>query len=303
MPQYPNYPIPHLLGKVNYPAGTKLRPDGDTIHLFDPVLLLNGKAIQPANGQFKVWVTGAPTPKTIHLSGKPGSYHVPIRFEGIDAPEEHYRANPFSLTVNGQPLNFIANLTVKHEERSQPMWKPATDHAVDTLQKAGWALVMLDREVTDRYKRVLGYVYSSNANGVRKKFLSLELLKLGLAYPFLFESAGSLIPTFLQAASQAKQSNLGVWKHYHHKPLSFAQTYSPPKHYTDPEPPSQQNGKLNLPVVFRRTVDTHQLQGLSLQLALQKYDAMDYTTGKLVSGDKYHTIPVEKLIWAPHSFS
>src|SRR5207245_5657402 len=138
-----------------------------------------------------------------------GSYYAPIRFEGIDAPEEHYKANPFKITVSGQQLNFPVNPAVKHEDRSQPMWKPATDYAVGTLQKAGWALVLLDREVTDKYSRVLGYVYSSDANGARKRFVSLELVKLGLAYPFLFESAGSLIPVFLQAAAKAKQNSKG----------------------------------------------------------------------------------------------
>ena len=77
---YMNYPVPHLLGHVNYPPGTKLRPDGDTIHLFNPVLLVNGQAIQPTNGTFQVAVTGIVKPKIIRLAGKPGAYHVPIRF-------------------------------------------------------------------------------------------------------------------------------------------------------------------------------------------------------------------------------
>lgn len=303
MANYPNYPVPHLLGRIDYPPTTKFRPDGDTVHLLDPVLLVNGQAIQPQNGKFTVWITGQPKPKIIRLKGKPGGYYAPIRFEGIDAPEEHYRGNPFELKIGGQTRKFPVNPAVKHEERSQPQWSPATTYALDTLQKAGWALAMLDREVTDKYSRVLGYVYASNANGAKKTFVSLELVKRGLAFPFLFESAGSFIPTFLGAGAKAKQKNLGLWKNYQHKPLSYTQTYPAAKHHTDPEPPNQLSGKLNLPVVFRRVVDAKQLQGLTLKLALQKYDAMDFTTGNLMSGDKYHTIAVENLIWAPHTFA
>jgi hypothetical protein len=205
--------------------------------------------------------------------------------------------------VGGETKAFPLNPVVKHEQRSQSHWSPATAYALKTLEKAGWALVMLDREVTDKYSRVLGYVYESDAGGAKGSFVSLELAKRGLAFPFLFESANSLIPTFLAAAAKAKQQNLGVWKNYRSKPLTYAQTYSAPKRHTDPEPPAQLNGPLNFPVVFRRVVDSHQLSGLSLKLALQKYDAMDYETGQLVSGDKYHTIPVERLIWAPHAFA
>jgi len=303
MPQFAKYPVPHLLGRVSYPKGTNLRPDGDTIHLLDPVLLIDGQAIPPQNGRFTVWVTGSPKPKIIHVNGKPGSYHVPIRFEGIDATEEHYRATPFTLTISGQKTHFPYNSAVTHEERSQPMWSPATSYTVSTLEKAGWGLVLLDREVIDKYGRALGYVYASNATGAQRKFVSLELVKRGLAYPFLFESAGAFIPTFLAAAAKAKQKNLGVWQHYQHKPLTFKQTYPAPKHFTDVEPPAQFQGKLNLPVIFRRIVDAHQLQGLSKKLAFQKYDAMDYPSGNLVTGDKYFQIPIERLIWAPHTFA
>ena len=302
MPQLVNYPTPHLLGRVSYSKGTKFRPDGDTVHLLDPVLLVNGQAIPPQNGQFQVWVTGATKSKIIKLKGQPGSYHVPIRFEGLDAPEEHYKATPFDLKIGGQVKNFPLNPAVPHEDRGQPQWSPATVYAVSTLEKASRTLVMLDREVTDKYQRVLGYVYASDTSGAKKKFVTLELVRSGLAFPFLFESSIAFIPSFLDAAAKAKKKGLGIWKHYQHKPLTYTQTYPAPKQYTDPEPPRQLAGKVNLPVVFRRIVDAKQLQGLSLTQALQKYDAMDFTTGHLVPGDKYHTIPIEKLIWAPHTF-
>lgn len=303
MPQYFNYPVPHLLGRISYPPNTRLRPDGDTVHLLDPVLLFNGQAIPPKDGTLTVPVTGALKPKIIRLKGKPGSYYVPVRFEGIDAPEQHYQPTPFDLKIRGKVTQFPLAPGVKHEERSQPQWSPGTNYAVPTLAAAGWGLVMLDRQVSDKYSRVLGYVYTSDAQGARGTFVSLELVKRGLAFPFLFESSGSFIPIFLNAAASAKKKKLGIWKSYQHKPLGYPLTFPAPAKYTDPEPPAHFKAKLNLPVVFRRVVDAKQLKGLTLKLALQKYDAMNFSTGAVVPGDRYHTIPVESLIWAPHSFT
>jgi hypothetical protein len=72
---FANCPVPHLLGRVSYPPDTPFRPDGDTIHLFDPVLLLQGQAIQPQNNRFKVFVTGTTKPKILNVkSNKNGAY-------------------------------------------------------------------------------------------------------------------------------------------------------------------------------------------------------------------------------------
>lgn len=298
-----SYPVPHLFGRVDYSVKHAFSPDGDTVHLRNPALLIDGRLIAPKDGRFFIWTTGATAPKVIRLKGKPGSYYVPIRFEGIDAPEEHYRASPFSVTVNGKKLSFPIDRTRPFEERSAPLWSPAARYAVDTLQQAGWAVVTLDREVVDRYGRVLGYVYASNSSAERGTFISLELLKRGLAFPFLFESSGARIPTFLAAASDARKKNLGVWKRYHARPLTFtSDTYPAPKKYTDPEPIEQQKRPLNLAMVFRRVVDAYQLKGLSLKFALQKYDAMDFETGTVLPGDQYHKISLDRLIWAPHRF-
>ena len=67
MKKYANYPVPHLLGQVSYQGEKKLEPDGDTIHLRNPVLLQDGKAIPPENGQFQVWVTGHAKPRLLPL--------------------------------------------------------------------------------------------------------------------------------------------------------------------------------------------------------------------------------------------
>ncbi|MEK7711370.1 MAG: thermonuclease family protein [Planctomycetota bacterium] len=303
MASFPSYPLQHLLGRVSYPPDTKFRPDGDTIHLRDPVLLLNGEALPPSNGKIQIWIPGSHKPRTIHLKGKPGEQYAPIRFEGIDAPEEHYRSNPFSLKVDSKTIRFLKDKKRNQSERSQPQWSPATRYAVGQLAKAGWALIELDREVTDKYGRVLGYVYASDAMGNKGAFISLELLRRGLAFPFLFESAGDFIPLFLRASASARKAGKGIWKNYRHKPVTFQDSFDAPKHYTDKEPPAQRKAPLNLPVVFRRIVDAYQLKGLGLTAALRKYDAIDYTTGDLVPGDRYHEIAIDRMIWAPHSYT
>lgn len=303
MASYFRYPVPHLLGRVAYPPSTPFRPDGDTIHLLNPVLLVNGKAIKPVDGKFTVWITGANRPKAIRLKGKAGNRYAPVRFEGIDAPEEHYRATPFEVEVHGQKRRFPLDAGVPHDERSQSLWSPATRYALDVLTTAGWALATLDREVTDRYGRVLGYVYASNSRGTRGTFVSLELVKRGLAFPFLFESALDRIPVFLAAASRARQNRIGVWKRYRHHPLPFSSSWPAPGKHTDPEPSNQQRGPLCLPVAFRRSIDVRQLKGLSLKFALQKYDAIRFSTGDVLPGDRYGEIPVDDLIWAPHQFT
>ena len=303
MPALASYQIPHLLGVVDYSKSKTLKPDGDTIHLFDPLLLVNNQVQHPKEGMFFVWVTGAMKPRVLEVKSSGGRNYVTVRLEGMDAPEEHYHSQAFKVKSKGKVTAY--DLDPKHggEDRSQPLWKAATDHLVNTMQTAGHTLVLLDREVTDRYGRALGYAYNSNASGEKLDFVSLDLVKRGLAFPFLFESANDLIPSFLDAAKAAKAANLGVWKHYSHKPLTFTSSYAAPKHWIDDEPAAQQKGKINLPCVFRRIVDAHQLIGLKRDVALRKYDAMNYRTGDVLPGDKYHEIPVEDLIWAPHSFT
>lgn len=300
MPTYAKHPTPHLLGRVDYAGAHAFNPDGDTVHLRNPVLLVGGKAIAPKDGKIKVWMAGSDAPKIIALKGKDAPY-VPIRLEGIDAPEEHYRSTPFTLEKNGKKTKIPYNPAHAHDERSAPRWEPATDYLIGTLQKAGWALIQLDREATDKYGRVLGYVFASTKKGAKGAFVSLDLVKRGLAFPFLFESTGAArIRTFLKAGESARKAKKGVWKKYVEAPLPYAKTYPKPARYTDAEPAAQLGAALNLPMVFRRVVDAWQLKGLSIQDALRKYDAIDFLTGEIVPGDRFREIPIGRRIWAPH---
>ncbi|MGA1979232.1 MAG: thermonuclease family protein [Sedimentisphaerales bacterium] len=297
------YHTPHLLGIVDYTVKNRFRPDADTIHLLNPVLLELGKEIKPKNGKLEVWMPGNNHPFNITLKAlKDGTPYVTIRLEGVDAPEEHYRAMPFTIKKGQKKITYPLDKNKKQGERSQPMWKPGTDFVLGVLEKAKYALIELDSEVIDSHNRVLGYVYSSDSQGRKKTFVTLELLKRGLAFPFIFESAKDYIETFLRAAMNARKNRYGVWKHYKEKPLTYNETYPSPKHHTDLEPKEQASAALNFPMVFRRIVDSYQLKGLSLKEALQKYDTIDYETGKMVTGDKYDHIPIDRRIWAPHSY-
>ena len=303
MPAIASYQVPHLLGVVDYSKSKTLKPDGKTIHLFDPLLLANGQVHHPKEGMFFVWVTGASKPKVIEIKASGGRNYATVRLEGIDAPEVHYRSHAFNTAVKGKKVDFPVDSKSGNDERSQPLWKPATEHLVNTLQASGHTLVLLDREVVDHQGRAMGYVFTSNAIAEKGPSVTLELVKRGLVFPFPFESAGDMIAPLLDAAKSAKAQGLGVWKNYEHKPLTFKSSYSAPKHWVDEESAAQQKGKLNLPCVFRRIIDAHQLVGLNRDAALRKFDAMNYRTGDVLPGDKYHEIPVEDLIWAPHSFT
>lgn len=289
---------------MDYSGPHRFAPDGDTVHLLRPVLVVGGVVLLPVAGKLEVWVTGATKPRVIEVKHTAQSVpYVTVRLEGIDAPEEHYEATAFTQTVKGVKRSFPKR-TQRKGEFAQPQWKAATDYLVGTLQAAGHALVQLDREVTDRYGRVLGYVYASDAQGARGEFVSRELLARGLAFPFLFESANDFIEDFLGAAMGARAKKLGVWAKYTDRPMATSSSLWPkPASYKSPEPAAQLKARVNLPMVFRRVVDAYQLQGLSLREALRKYDAIDFGTGKVFAGDKYWQVPVERRIWAPAKYN
>ncbi len=159
-------------------------------------------------------------------------------------------------------------------------------------QSHGHALIEIDRDLTDNHGRVLGYAYASDPSAGKHTFLSLELVRRGLAFPFVFESAGDHRKRLLRAGARARRAQLGVWRHYVDKPLPYERAAFP---YG-----ALREGDLNLPVVFRRVVECAQLRGLRLEQALRKYDVFDDETGELVPGDAYRRVPVERRVWAPH---
>jgi endonuclease YncB( thermonuclease family) len=290
----PTFPTPHLFGEVTYRDRHNFRPDGDTIHLRNPLLVDAAGSHEPRDGKLRVWMPGLKRPVILKI--KQSKNHLTIRLSGLDTPEEHYAATPF--TLDGK--EYWLNNAIKHEQRAQPLWKPATEFLVNRLEQTHWALIELDRDVVDVHQRVLGYVYESDKGASKGVSLSLELVKRGLAFPFVFESAGDHMVDFLGAAQAARRKKLGVWKHYQDKPLPYSRSFEVPKSFTDPEPAGQAKASLNLPVVFRRVVDSAQLEGLSLKIALQKYDCIDSRSGKTVTGDEFQKIPIDNRVWRAH---
>jgi hypothetical protein len=80
-----HYPTPHLFGTIEYRPGDRLRPDGDTIHLRDPVLLLGGRRTRPEDGKLEVWIPGHTRPRILELKGDDtaAGRHLTIRLSGL----------------------------------------------------------------------------------------------------------------------------------------------------------------------------------------------------------------------------
>ncbi len=287
------YVTPHLWGRLDYSSLNRLMPDGDTIHLRDPVLVLDGRVTKPDGGVIEIPMPGRARPHILQLRGDPPSY-LPIRLSGIDAPESHYvasvRPDP---TLPAYPVR---------ESRHKSVCQPHHQHALAYILRvaARWpsVIVEIDREVVDKRDRVLGFLYASNAHADRKTFITLELVRRGLAFPFVFESVGDYRPRLLAAGARAKKERLGVWSHYVDAPLAYTNSAWPA---VDTRAGNVvPKGALNHPMIFRRVVEAGQLKGFDLKKALNKYDVFHSQTGDIFPGHQYHRVPVEARVWAPH---
>lgn len=119
----------------------------------------------------------------------------------------------------------------------------------------------------------------------------------GLAFPFIFESAGDLRERFLTAAARARHERRGVWRSYRDTPIPYDRASRPSTAIPDE---TDLIGFLNHPMIFRRVVESAQLRGLPLRAALRTYDVFDHQTGDLVTGYDYQRIPIDRRVWAPH---
>jgi hypothetical protein len=91
-----------------------------------------------------------------------------------------------------------------------------------------------------------------------------------------------------------------VWRRYRDRPLEYDDAaHDTPSPY-DLEGGPEQKGYINHPMIFRRVVEAGQLKGVKLREALKKYDCFNAETGDLVTGDRYHEVPVDRRIWARH---
>ncbi len=293
MPRLARYATPHLWGALDYSIPGRLQPDGDTIHLRDPVLLAGGRVIRPERGVLEVAMPGRAKPHLLELRGDPPSY-LPIRLSGIDAPEAHYVAS-----VRPDPsAPPYAPHERHHRTVCQPHHQPALAYILRVAARWPHVIVELDREVIDRRERVLGFLYASDERAERHTFITLGLIRRGLAFPFFLESLGDYRPRFLAAGAAARRERSGVWRHYVDAPLPYARSAWGVVEMRQGNVVPK--GSLNHPMIFRRIVEAGQLKGFQLRRALRKYDVFDHESGDIFPGDQYHRVPVERRVWAPH---
>jgi endonuclease YncB( thermonuclease family) len=112
------------------------------------------------------------------------------------------------------------------KERHKIVCQPHAGAPVGYLMRAiararGRVVIEIDRDVTDAHGRVLGFVWSANEAAAKKTFLTLELVRRGLAFPFVFESAADHRPRLLEAGARAKRERRGVWNSYVDKPIAL----------------------------------------------------------------------------------
>ncbi len=106
-----------------------------------------------------------------------------VRYIGIDAPE-----------------------TAHQQQREEPMAKQA--RAINQQLVAGWRIrLVFDRERTDRYGRILAYVYRHDG-----RFVNAELIRRGCAHAFYQWPNTSKAEDLLAAQRDAMQNGLGIWQ-------------------------------------------------------------------------------------------
>ncbi|NUP12096.1 MAG: hypothetical protein HOW73_39120 [Polyangiaceae bacterium] len=287
------FATPHLWGRLEYEPDELLRPDGDTVHLRDVVLLHGGRRWRSEKGVLEVTMPGHTRPRELTFRGGERPY-LPIRLSGLDAPEANYVAS-----VRPDPSGPTYRMREgRHVQVCQPYHQPAFDYIRRVEARSKYLLIELDRDVTDRRGRVLGFVYASDERASKNTFVTLELVRRGLAFPYVFESAGDHRVRLLAAGASARKERRGVWARYTDAPMSYREAawavLAARQGAVVPK------GRLNHPMIFRRVVEAGQLHGFELNRALRKYDVIDNTTGDLFPGHRYERVPVERRVWARH---
>ncbi|NUP07301.1 MAG: hypothetical protein HOW73_14700 [Polyangiaceae bacterium] len=113
----------------------------------------------------------------------------------------------------------VRRVCARHEKtkRSASTWAREQPNAGPRLQgrsnsrthirgveaRSRYLLIEIDRDVLDSHGRVLGFVYASDQDANKKTFVSLELVRGGLAFPYVFESAGDHRNTMLSTTQRA----------------------------------------------------------------------------------------------------
>lgn len=111
-----------------------------------------------------------------------------VRYIGVDAPELHHPKKPVQCFASAS-AEFNKNLV---EGKSVKLEKDVSE--------------------TDRYKRLLRYVYVSNESSPSAEvFVNLKLVQEGYAYAATFPPDVKYAEVFHQAQQEAMKNNKGLW--------------------------------------------------------------------------------------------
>ncbi len=223
-----------LRGWVNLDLQRQLggSPDGDTLWLLD------AEVIQDIRG-IGAKVLGDPQINKPRQHAMGEVKRLPLRFQGIDTPEIH----AFSSRQN---YGFLA--LAKLEDIGNMRFNgQRSELAVEvncSVQKQG------SREtILDPYGRALSYVILDGLN------VNAELVRLGYAFPFLYDSISPAMQQRLrQYAEAAYTVEAGVWRNYTALPVD-------PLPELKQAPPSD-FGPVNFPTFWRRWAEYRKQGGL-----------------------------------------
>lgn len=213
-----------LRGWVNLDVQRRLdgEPDGDTIWLLD------GEVVEDLNGVGAAVLADTEINKERQDSALGAVRRLKIRFQGIDAPELH-AAN------SKQNYGFLS--LAKLEEIGGMRFLGRREALAVHLR-----CVVFQRNgrstILDPNGRVLGYVFLDDLD------VNLEMVRLGYAFPFLYDSIAERMRDRLRTdAEAASTAEAGVWRDY---------TTSPVDPLPEGDLPIDDSGPLNFPTYFRR---------------------------------------------------
>ncbi len=196
--------------------------DGDTIYLEKFVVFRNGKKFSAF--QFRK--------KSLTSKGL-----LKIRLLGIDTAELHY-GGPKKCPVGAVRLQGKDRPKIS----PQQLWAgDAKTGLINMLANGARVIVGLDKEVFDKYDRVLGYVWSVSGNWQKKNFLNVRLVEEGLAFPYQIWPNLAQFRPIKEAAKTATAASKGVFAAVAPHILTLAEV--------------RKNKHLNEPFLYRKAVD------------------------------------------------
>ncbi|MDD5688541.1 MAG: thermonuclease family protein [Elusimicrobia bacterium] len=130
----------------------------------------------------------------IEYNKKPTS----VRLIGIDTPE----------SKNNAKARRDAQRTGKDVRTITTLGKQASDYLKTLVKKGDIIKIVFDVQKTDRYGRLLGYVYLSDSSTM----LNETIIRAGYASPMTIPPDVKYKDLFLKAYQEARENKRGLWK-------------------------------------------------------------------------------------------